>query len=94
MRSLFLRTWRRLALERAPADLSAAMPPKGRSVYVLASQRRRRRSIHHEYRARIAGARRSVDLAHAYFIPDAAIRRALFWRRRARRSGSVFCSPR
>jgi cardiolipin synthase A/B len=78
MRALFLRTWRRLAIERAPADLAGAMPPKGRSVYVLASQRRRHRSIHHEYRARIAGARRSVDLAHAYFFPDAAIRRALF----------------
>jgi cardiolipin synthase len=78
IRALFFRTWHRLALELAPPDVVLLTPPRGRSVYVLASQRRRRRSIHHEYRARIAGARRSIDLAHSYFFPDAGIRRALF----------------
>lgn len=78
IRALFFHTWRRLTFELAPADVVALTPPRGRSVYVLASQRRRRRSIHREYRARIAGAHRSIDLAHAYFFPDIAIRRALF----------------
>jgi cardiolipin synthase len=78
MRSLFYRTWRRVTHERPPTDLAPLTPPRGRAAYVLASQRRRRRSIHHEYRARIDAAHRSVDLAHSYFYPDVALRRSIF----------------
>ena len=78
IRSLFFRTWRRVTHEPAPTDLAPLTPPRDRLVYVLASQRRRRRSIHREYRARIAAARRSIDLAHSYFVPDVAIRRGLY----------------
>jgi cardiolipin synthase len=78
MRSLFYRTWSRVTHEHAPDDVEPLRPPRGRAAYVLASQRRRRRSIHHEYRARIEGAHWSIDLAHSYFYPDATIRRALF----------------
>jgi cardiolipin synthase len=78
MRFLFYRTWRRLTHEPGPLDLAPLPRATGRMAYVLASQRRRRRSIHHEYRARIRGARRSIDLAHAYFFPDVTLRRAVF----------------
>ncbi len=78
LRALFYRTWHRVARELPPADVAPFTRQRGRSVYVLASQRRRRRSIYREYRARIRGARRSIDLAHAYFVPDRAIRHALF----------------
>jgi cardiolipin synthase A/B len=77
VRALFYRTWHRMTREPFPADVAPFTPQAGRPVYVLASQRRRRRSIYREYRAQIAGARRSIDLAHAYFIPDRAIRRGL-----------------
>jgi cardiolipin synthase len=77
MRALFYRTWHRITHDM-PADVAPLAPRRGGSIYVLASQRRRRRSIYHEYLARISGARRSIDLAHAYFVPDWRIRRSLF----------------
>jgi cardiolipin synthase len=78
VRALFFRTWRRVARVPFPADVGPMTPQRGRLVYVLASQRRRRRSIYREYRARIIGARRSIDLAHSYFVPDRTIRHDLF----------------
>ncbi len=78
LRALFYRTWHRVAKAPFPADVGPFTAQNGRSVYVLASQRRRRRSIYREYRARIGGARRSIDLAHSYFVPDRTIRSALF----------------
>jgi cardiolipin synthase len=78
IRALFYRTWHRVTHEPLPADVAPFTRQRGRSVYVLASQRRRRRSIYREYRARIDGARRSIDLAHAYFVPDRGIRQSLF----------------
>jgi cardiolipin synthase len=78
IRALFYRTWHRVTHEPLPADVAPFTRQRGRAVYVLASQRRRRRSIYREYRARIDGARRSIDLAHAYFVPDRAIRQSLF----------------
>ena len=77
LRALFYRTWRRASGE-APLDAPRLSRARARSVFVLASQRRRRRSIHREYLVRIRKARLSIDLAHAYFLPDRAIRRALF----------------
>jgi cardiolipin synthase len=77
MRALFYRTWRRVT-GQMPADVLPLAHDRSRTVYVLASQRRRRRSIHREYVTRIRGARRSVDLAHAYFLPDRSIRAALY----------------
>jgi cardiolipin synthase len=77
MRALFYRTWRRVTRELAP--LGARLGGRrDRLVYVLASQRRRRRSIHGEYLLRIREARRSIDLANAYFVPDFAVRHALY----------------
>jgi cardiolipin synthase len=78
LRALFYRTWHRVTREPFPADVAPLRPQRGRTVYVLASQRRRRRSIYREYRSRIVGARRSIDLAHAYFVPDRTIRHDLF----------------
>ena len=77
MRALFYRTWRRVTRQISPADVLPLARRRGRSVYVLASQRRRFRSIHREYLARIAGARRSIDLAHSYFVPDLHVRHEL-----------------
>ncbi len=78
MRTLFYRTWRRLTREPVPEWLGPLSPPGSRPVYMLASQRRRKRSIRREYLTQIGSARREIDLAHAYFVPDRAIRRALF----------------
>ncbi|HEY2513814.1 MAG TPA: phospholipase D-like domain-containing protein, partial [Polyangiaceae bacterium] len=77
LRALFYGTWRRVG-GRAPVDAPRLSRRRDRPVFVLASQRRRRRSIHREYLVRIRKARLSIDLAHAYFLPDRGIRRALF----------------
>jgi cardiolipin synthase len=78
MRALFYRTWRRVTREPDPADVKRVAHRREDTVYVLASQRRRRRNIHREYLIRIAGARRSIDIANAYFLPDLRLRRALY----------------
>ncbi len=78
LRSIFYRTWQRVTHERSPLDVAPLARSHGRKAFVLASQRRRRRSIHREYHARFRGARRTIDLAHAYFSPDAVLRHALY----------------
>ena len=78
MRSLFFRTWRRVTKEAAPADVGPMPRRRTRNVFVLASQRRRRRNIHREYLVRIAGARDRIDIANAYFVPDRSLRNALY----------------
>ena len=78
IRSLFYRTWRRVTRTPPPPDVRPLARRQGEAVFVLASQRRRRRNIHREYLVRIRASRRSVDLAHAYFIPDCAVRHALY----------------
>jgi cardiolipin synthase len=83
MRALFYRTWRRVTRRPPPADVQPLAKPGRARVYVLASQRRRRRDIHREYLARVTGARRSIDIANAYFLPDHRMRQALY--RAARR---------
>jgi cardiolipin synthase len=78
MRFLVYRTWHRLTGEDMPDDLARMPWSPERTAYMVASQRRRRRSIYREYRARIAAARTSIDLAHAYFYPDMKLRLALY----------------
>ena len=78
MRALFYRTWRRVTREPPPSDVTNLAHRRDATVYVLASQRRRRRNIHREYLIRIAGARRTIDIANAYFLPDIRLRRALY----------------
>jgi cardiolipin synthase A/B len=78
MRTLFYRTWRRVARGTVPTDLRPLPRRKTRPVWVLASQRRHRRSIHREYLVRIAGAKKTVDIANSYFVPDRSVRSALF----------------
>lgn len=78
MRALFYRTWRRITRERPPTDVRPLTPPRGARVYVLTGQRRRRRDIHREYLLRIRGARESIDIANAYFLPDRRMRQALY----------------
>jgi cardiolipin synthase A/B len=87
LRTLFYKTWRRVWFRRLPHELTRlhiphdlvplSKKPSGR-VYVLASLRRSRRNLLREYLARINGARRSVEIANSYFIPDRAVRGALF----------------
>jgi len=61
-----------------PKDLvPLSKRPKGR-VWVLASLRKNRRNLLREYLARINSARASIDIANSYFIPDRAVRNALF----------------
>ena len=91
LRTLFFKTWRsiwfrnlRSEIERRhlatkiPKDLvPLSKRPTGR-VYVLASLRRSRRNLLREYLARINRAQTSIDIANSYFIPDRAVRNALF----------------
>lgn len=61
-----------------PRDLvPLSKRPKGR-VWVLASLRKNRRNLLREYLTRINSARVSIDIANSYFIPDRAVRNALF----------------
>jgi cardiolipin synthase len=78
LRSLFFRTWRKLTGESAPLDVRPLSRKRRRPVWVLASQWRTRRSIHHEYVVRIGRARERIDLANSYFVPDRSVRAALF----------------
>jgi len=78
MRSLFYRTWRRVTRQPAPRDVQPLSRKRTGPVFVLASQRRRRRNIHREYLVRIGAARRRIDLANAYFVPDRPLRAALY----------------
>jgi cardiolipin synthase len=78
LRTLFYRTWRKLTREAAPLDVRPLSRRHVRPVWVLASQWRTRRSIHREYVRRIGSARRGVDIANSYFVPDRRVRAALF----------------
>jgi cardiolipin synthase A/B len=78
LRSLFYRTWRKLTRDNPPLDVRPLSRRRTRPVWVLASQWRSRRSIHREYVRRIAQARRAVDIANSYFVPDRRVRAALF----------------
>lgn len=87
LRTLFYKTWRRVWFRNLPHEIvPIRMPrdlvplskrPTGR-VYVLASLRRSRRNLMKEYLKRINAARKSIDIANSYFIPDRAVRNALF----------------
>jgi cardiolipin synthase len=78
IRTLFYRTWRKLTTERPPHDVRPLSRHRSRPVWVLASQWRTRRSMHREYVVRIRAARRRVDIANSYFVPDRKVRAALF----------------
>ena len=78
LRSLFYRTWRKLTRDAAPLDVRPLSRNHQRPIWVLVSQWRTRRSIHREYVHRIGHARRRVDIANPYFVPDRRVRFALF----------------
>ena len=77
LRTLFYKTWRRLTHRPKPSDLLPLRRKRARPVWMLSSMRSRR-SIRHEYLRWINSAKKSVDLANSYFIPDRRIRSALF----------------
>lgn len=92
LRTLFYKTWRRAVFKRLPQDAAGgiggllAFPndlvplgkrPSGR-VYVLASLRRRKRNLRREYLNRLNRAQTSIEIANSYFIPDRAVRNALY----------------
>jgi cardiolipin synthase len=78
LRALFYETWRRITREPRLKDVPLFPRHRSRPVWVLANNWRRRRSIRREYVVRIARAKRSVDIANSYFVPDGGVRRALF----------------
>ncbi len=91
LRTLFYKTWRRLWLLGLPRQLPLAVSrshvphdlvPLSRRpttpVYVLASLRRNRRNLRREYVTRLNGAKRSVEIANSYFLPDRSVRSALY----------------
>jgi cardiolipin synthase len=77
LRALFYETWRRMT-RRRPADVMPFTVRRSQPVWVLANNWRRRRAIRREYLFRIRHAKHSVDIANSYFIPDSAVRRALY----------------
>lgn len=85
LRWLFYDTWSRRPFAVVPDDVIRLPRRRTRPVYVLANRWRRRRSIRREYLVRIANARRSVDIANSYFIPNRSVRGALF---RAQKRGA------
>lgn len=76
LRSLFYETWRRITRKR-PRDIPAFPKIRTRPVWVLANNWRRRRGIRREYVYRIRHAKRCVDIANSYFVPDPGVRKAL-----------------
>jgi cardiolipin synthase len=88
LRTLFYKTWRRMGFRLLPhAPLAAlSLPddlvplskrPTGK-VYVLASLRRSRRNLRREYLTRLNRAKKSIEIANSYFIPDLNVRRTLY----------------
>jgi cardiolipin synthase len=88
LRTLFYKTWRRMGLRHlredplhslsVPSDLVPLRKrPSGR-VYVLGSQRRSKRNLRREYLSRLNRARKSIEIANSYFIPDRNVRSALY----------------
>lgn len=78
LRALFYETWRRTSGRPRPLDVDRFPRRRSRPVWVVPSGSGRRRGIRREYLKRIARAKRSVDIANSYFVPDLSIRRALF----------------
>jgi len=76
LRTFFFGTWRRLTAQRNPPDLVPIPRTSTRRVSVLSSRNRRHR-IHGEYVRRIKRAKKSVDIANPYFVPDFRVMRAL-----------------
>lgn len=87
LRALFWETWRRASRRGRPAEMPRFPRQRTRPVSVIASGWSRRRAIRREYLKRIAHAKTYVDIANSYFVPDGAVRRALF--RAARRGVRV-----
>ncbi len=87
LRTLFYKTWRRIGFRRLspnpltwtlPRDLVPLSKHPAAKVYVLASLRRSRRNLRREYLARLNRAKRSIEIANSYFIPDRNVRNALY----------------
>lgn len=78
LRSLFYDTWRKKPFAIVPSDVRPLPKRRSRPVWVLANLFRRRRNIRREYLVRISNAKKSVDLANSYFIPNRSVRGALF----------------
>jgi cardiolipin synthase A/B len=88
LRTLFYKTWRRLALRHlvqdplaaidVPRDLVPLSKHPTSKVYVLASLRRSKRNLRRAYLARINLAEKSIDIANSYFLPDRSVRNALY----------------
>jgi len=77
LRTLFYRTRRRLVREPLPADVAPILRAHPRPVWVLASRALPKRLVHREYLFRIRTAKRHIDLANSYFVPERRVRIAL-----------------
>jgi cardiolipin synthase A/B len=77
LRSLFFDTWRRATMSASPADLRPIRRRRSRRVFVLANPWRKRRDVRREYLHRIYFAKRRIDIANPYFVPNRSVRGAL-----------------
>jgi len=91
LRTLFYKTWRRMSFRSlprnplgvlevldVPADLVPLTKRPTGKVWVLASQRKTKRNLRREYLGWLNRAQVSIEIANSYFIPDAAVRNALY----------------
>jgi cardiolipin synthase len=77
LRTLFYRTRRRFVRGPLPPDVLPILPTHARPVWVLSSRALPKRLVRREYATRIQRARRRIDIANSYFVPDRRVRRAL-----------------
>jgi cardiolipin synthase len=77
LRALFYDTWRRATLSMPPNDLRPVRRRRSRRVFVLANPWRKRRDVRREYLRRIYFAKRRIDIANPYFVPNRSVRGAL-----------------
>ncbi len=87
LRELFARDWKRAAREELPALEGVAARPSGDDTLHTLVTRRTRPELQRRLRLAVHGARRTVRIANAYFVPGFRLRRAL--RRAARRGVDV-----
>ena len=92
LRTLFYKTWRRMSFRSLPRhpltgvlrvlDVPTDLVPLSKrptgKVWVLASQRKTKRNLRREYLGWLNRAQVSIEIANSYFIPDAAVRNALY----------------
>ncbi|APS00199.1 phospholipase D-like domain-containing protein [Pajaroellobacter abortibovis] len=78
IRAHFYLTWQSLTRSLPPVDVHRISRKNDSPVYILTDYLHHRQKIHREYLARMSAAKRSIDIANPYFVPNRLIRMGLF----------------